>query len=55
MKDQPKIYGPETPNYALLNASAKGLSAAEVRASKKLTGNKHKKPRSKRLDANHPS
>lgn len=55
MKNTKQIFGPETPNYALLNEAAKGLSAAEVRASKKLTGNKHKKPRSKRLDEKAPS
>jgi len=43
MKDQSKIYGPETPNYALLNQAAKGMSAAEHQASKRLTSKSKKK------------
>jgi len=55
MKDQPKLFGPEVPNYALLNEALKGKSKAEVRASIKLTSKQKSKPRWKRLDAKLPS
>lgn len=45
MKEKQQIFGPETPNYALLNEAAKGLSAAEVKASMKLAGKNTRKQR----------
>lgn len=55
MKPTPKIYGPEVPNYALLNEAAKGKSAAEVKASIKLTSKSNRKPRQSQRHETDPS
>jgi hypothetical protein len=45
MKHTQQIYGPETPNYALLNEAAKGKSTLLVQTTPRVAGKITRKPR----------
>lgn len=44
MKNEPKVYGPETPNYAILNAQSKAMLSKPIKAPKVRAGKGKSQP-----------